>query len=581
MTLRDFARSLSRLEDTSRRGESTRILADLFSTVEGEERDAAIYLAQGRLGPEFESVEFGMGERLLVRSIARTYDVDESTVRERFRRVGDLGRVAEALASGVERPSPPLAEAFDALHRVARASGSGSQERKVGGLAQLLRRIGALEAKYVVRVVQGRLRLGVGDQTLLEAIALGALGDAGKKALVARAYNLGSDMARVARVAYARGATALRRIEPEVGVPVRPALAQRARSLDELARRLPTVQAEPKYDGFRLQIHRDGDRVQAYSRRLEDVTGMFPEVTDALRSQLEPKRAILEGEAIVFDPETGEFPPFQVTMKRKRKHGIEEMAEQFPLRCFLFDLLWVDGESLVSKPLSERRRRLQRALKAAPDAPIAVAEALVTREPDRLERFFDEMVQRGLEGILAKNPDAAYGAGSRTYDWIKLKRDYRAHLGDTVDVVLVGYIHGRGKRADVGIGSLLGAVYDPDEDRFRTLAKIGSGPSDEEWKQLRARLDQERSRVRPRRVDSRIEPDVWVEPRYVVVVEADEITRSPTHTCGMENGEPGYALRFPRMVDGIRRDKAPEDATTEAEVLDMYRSQGEPDGRPA
>lgn len=578
MNLSRFADALTGLEATGRRGEMVSILSRLFEDADDDERGALVYLVQGRLAPPFRGMDFGMGERLLVRSIARTYETDEDAVQAAYREAGDLGTAAERLAGDRSPGAVPVPDAFRALEAIARSTGSGSQERKVGGVAELLARVGAVEARYLVRIVQGRLRLGVGDQTLLEAIAAGALGDAGKKAAVERAYNLRADLADIARIAYREGERGLARIEPEPGVPIRPALAQRVRSLEELSERLEEIQAEPKYDGFRLQLHRDADRVRAYSRRLEDVTGMFPELADALRRQLRAGRAILEGEALVYDPDTGEFPPFQVTMTRKRKHRVREMAERFPLRLFAFDLLYADGETLVERPLRDRRRRLERELRTEPDSPVALAEARLTRQPAEVAAFFEEMVARGLEGILAKRPDSPYPAGARSFDWIKLKRDSRAHLGDTVDVVIVGYLAGRGKRAPLGIGSLLGAVYDPDEDRFRTVAKVGSGPSDREWKELKAKLDAERSRRRPRRLDSLIEPDVWVEPRFVVAVQADEITRSPSHTCGREDGEPGYALRFPRMVDGIRADKAAEDATTEDEVLRMYRMQGVPRG---
>jgi DNA ligase-1 len=201
-----------------------------------------------------------------------------------------------------------------------------------------------------------------------------------------------------------------------------------------------------------------------------------------------------------------------------------------------------------------------------------VTEAITTDEPRRVQEYFDEMVQRGLEGIIAKRPDAPYQAGARGYDWVKLKRAYQSRLRDTVDLVIVGYLRGRGRRAALGIGSLLAAVYDPERDRYRTVAKIGSGLTEAGWKALRARLDRQASRGRPRQVDSLIKPDVWVTPAVVVEVLADEITRSPRHTCGRQGETPGYALRFPRLIRE-RTDRRPADATTQSEVLDLFRRQ--------
>jgi len=376
----------------------------------------------------------------------------------------------------------------------------------------------------------------------------------------------------VVSLAFSRGERSLARIGPRLGVPVRPALAQRLPSAAAIIRRLGAVQAEPKYDGFRLQLHRDGERVWAFSRRLENVTEMFPDLTAALRRQLRTKRAIVEGEAIVHNPETGEFQPFQVTMTRKRKTRVAEMAERFPLRFFAFDLLYAGRRNFIPEPQRVRSRQLRKVLPYGANSAVAVTEAIVARSPDELQSYFDDMIARGLEGVIAKRPDAPYRAGARGFDWVKLKRVSQSRLRDTVDVVLVGYLRGRGKRASLGVGSLIGAVYDEKHDRFRTVAKIGSGLSDAGWKELRARLDADAAKRKPARVDAIITADVWVEPRYVVEVLAEEVTRSPIHTCGKSGGSPGYALRFPRML-GERTDKSATDATTEREVVEMYKQQ--------
>jgi DNA ligase-1 len=572
---REVAEEFARLEAASRRLEAVRIMARLLDRATPAERPPLVYLLQGQLRPAYEGVELGVGERLLVRVLARAYGAAEASVQRAYKRRGDLGLVAESLAPG----SPPRAltvrEAYDALLEVAHAGGAGAVERKMALLTTLLGRAGGLEARYLVRIVQGRLRLGVGDATTLEAAALGALGDRAKKSLLERAYNVRSDLGGIVHLAYERGERALARIGPRVGVPVRPALAQRLASPAAIIARLGTVDAEPKYDGFRLQLHRAGDQVWAFSRRLENVSAMFPELTAAARRQLSARRAILEGEAVVYDRRSGRFLPFQVTITRKRKHGVAEAAERHPLRLFAFDLLYADGRNCLPLPQRERHRRLEAVLRGSGGErdPVAVTEVFTTDRPAALQEYFDTMLRRGLEGIVAKRPDAPYRAGARGYHWVKLKRSYQSKLRDTVDVVLVGYLVGRGKRAALGVGSLLGAIYDPDHDRFRTVAKIGSGPSEEEWRALRAMLDREATQSVPHRVESLIVPDVWVEPKFVVEVLADEITRSPLHTCGRSRNKPGYALRFPRMLDGVRTDRAPEDATTEREVLDMYRAQ--------
>lgn len=573
MKFRALAEVFGQLQFSTGRLSAVRAVADLFERADPAELEPIVYLLQGQLRPPYEGVELGVGERLLVRVVARAFDATTASVTKRFKKLGDLGLVAESLVRSSPRRLLSVRQAYAALLEVARARGPGAVERRIRLLADLLQSASGLEARYLARIVQGRLRLGIGDATILEAAAAGALGDRARKHEIEQAYNVRSDLGAVVRLAYSRGARGLARIGPQVGIPVRPALAQRLPSAQAIITRLGTVRVEPKFDGFRLQFHRKGDRVWAFSRRLEDVSPMFPELTAAIRRQLRVRRAILEGEAVVYDPATQRFLPFQITMTRKRKHRIAEAAERHPLRLFAFDLLYADGRNYLGRPQQERSRRLGRALRNPQGGVVAVTESVTTGSSRGLQRYFDTMLRRGLEGVVAKRLDAPYRAGARGYDWVKLKRSYQSKLRDTVDLVLVGYLAGRGKRAALGVGSFLAAVYDSRRDRYRTVAKIGSGLSEREWRSLRRQLDRLASPTKPRLVDSAITPDVWIEPKLVVEVLADEITRSPLHTCGKSRGAPGYALRFPRLL-GLRVDRRPEDATTEREIVQIYRMQG-------
>jgi DNA ligase-1 len=572
MRFQETALALATLEGTRSRRRMVELAAGLLGRAGPRGVERVVYLLQGQLRPAYEGLEIGVGEQLLVATLARAYGRSGASIVRQLGRRGDLGLVAEALAPSARGRRLTLDQAYDALLAVARTSGPGSIAGKTGRLAELLRRADPLEARFLVRIAQGRLRLGVGDQTILEAAALAALGDRKRKPLLENAYNVRCDLGGVVRLAFEKGAKGLAAVAPQPGVPVRPALAQRMPSAEAIVARLGRVQVEPKYDGLRIQLHRDGARVWAYSRRLENVTAMFPDLAAAARRPLRTRRAIIDGEAVVHNPESGEFLPFQVTMTRKRKTGIAEAAERYPLRLFAFDLLYSGRQNCLNWPQQRRTRELRRVIRSAVDDPIAVTEAIPTSSARRLTECFEEMVHRGLEGVVVKRPDAPYRAGARGYDWVKLKRAYQSRLRDTVDLVLVGYLRGRGKRAALGIGSLLAAVYDPGRDRFRTVARIGSGLSEKEWKALRAKLDRLATRTRPEEVDSLITPDVWVTPKVVVEVLADEITRSPTHTCGRVAGSPGYALRFPRLL-GERTDKGPEDATTEREIRNLHRLQ--------
>ncbi|TAK37175.1 MAG: ATP-dependent DNA ligase [Chloroflexota bacterium] len=571
MLMRQVAEAFQSLELTSKRSEMTRFLADLFEQASAEDVDILVYLLRGRLGPPFEAPEFGVAERLILVTLSDAVAMPPCQVEALYKKKGDLGLVAEELLPQ-ERSNLTLRDVYDTLRQVATATGAGAQERKIRLVSDLIKRSGGLEAKYILRMLQGRLRLGVGDATIIDGLSEAAGGDYGLRLQIERAYNLCSDLGFVARTLFTNGPTAVEQIGPRVEKPIMVALAERLPSPQQVINKLGRVEAEPKYDGLRLQLHKDHDRVRFFTRRLEDVTGMFPELASAALRQIRAERAVLDGEAVVYNPETGEYLPFQVTVRRKRKYGIAEMETRYPLRYFAFDLLSVDDRDLTRESLLTRREELVKVLRWRADDPIEVTENIITDDAAELERFFQDQIQRGLEGVVVKRPDSPYQAGQRSFNWVKLKRAYRGELRDTVDVVIVGYLVGKGKRAKFGIGSLLAAVYLPQQDKFRTVTKIGSGLTEVGWMEMKSRLDELRSERKPARVDSLIEPDVWVEPAVVVEVLADEITRSPMHTTGKVGSEQGYALRFPRVVS-IRMDKGPEDATSEQEILEMYQMQ--------
>lgn len=299
------------------------------------------------------------------------------------------------------------------------------------------------------------------------------------------------------------------------------------------------------------------------------MTAAFPEIIADARTRVRARQVIVDGEAVGYQPRSGCFLPFQETIRRRRKHGVEAMETLYPLRYYVFDLLYVDGKDCTPLPLAARSRRLRQVVREELDGCLLLTPQQETEDAAELSRLFDELVGRGLEGVVVKRPDAPYHAGARRFNWAKLKRGYQTELADTFDVVVVGYDRGRGRRARFGIGSLLCAVYDPEQGLFRTVSRVGSGLTDEDWVRFRERLDEARVREKPARVDSQLVPDVWVEPRSVIEVIAGEITRSPRHTCGKVDRQPGYALRFPR-VSRFRFDRRPEDATTEAEVLEMF-----------
>jgi len=573
----DFAilsEAFENLEKTDSRLAMTDILADLFKKVSASEIKQVIYLLQGRVVPPFIPIEIGMGEKFVEQAISLASGYKMSEVEKKFREAGDLGLVAEALLTKKTQRSLfskklEVAEVYSVFYKIATVSGAGSQDMKIKLLTQLLNNSGPKEAKFLARIPLGMLRLGIGDPTILDAFSVKMGGDKKLREPLERAYNLCSDLGLVAEVLWKDGMKGIEKFKIKAGNPIRPALAERLPSAEEIIEKLGKCAAEAKYDGFRIQVHRSGKNVQLFSRRQENTTHMFPEIVKAV-SQLPQKELIMEGEALSYNEETAEYYPFQMTIQRKRKHDVGEMAKEYPLKLFIFDVLYADGKDYTEEPFEKRRKLVEKIVK--PGKVLMHSEMIVTDKADRLDEFFHDCVSRGLEGIIAKDLHAPYVAGARKFAWIKLKRSYKGELSDTIDVTIVGYYRGTGIRAKFGFGGFLGVVYDEKEDMFKTITKCGSGFSEEQMVRLREMLEKIRVKSKPARVDSLLEPHVWVEPKYVVSIMADEITESPMHTAGKKK-DTGYALRFPRMVSWIREDKKPEDATTVEEIIKMYKQQ--------
>lgn len=573
MRLSKLAEHFERLDRLTSRNALVEELSDLFrASRDPEEIRKIVYLCEGTLLPAFEAVEIGISEQLMARAIAEAAGKDVEEVRRIYRAVGDYGSVAERLITW-KGAGISVSDAYDALLSLARLSGKGSVEAKVSGLAALIQRISPKEARYLLRIPIGKLRLGIGDPTIMDALAHAYGGNSELRQLIENAYNLSGDMGSVAMLLFRDGVSKLKKIRVNPGYPIRVELAEREETIEAALRRLGRCAIEPKYDGIRCQVHKNGKDVKIYTRNLENATEMFPDIVAATLRQIKANETIFEGEAVSYDPETGVFHPFQITVQRKRKHLVKVKEQELPLRLMAFDCLYRDGEELLYEPYSVRRKALAEIV--APGETIQVTEALITDDERKAEEFFEAMLAAGLEGVIAKSLDSPYRAGRRTYDWIKFKRSYQGVLRDTVDCVIVGYFVGRGKRATWGIGSILCGVYDRDRDRFQTITRVASGLSDEGWLRMKTMLDEIRVHDKPARVDSIIRPDVWVEPRYVTEVIADEITRSPMHTAGRDDEKTGYALRFPRIVTPIRADRKPEDATTVDEIKRLFGLQRE------
>jgi DNA ligase-1 len=565
----ELAASLDQMEATKSRNELVRILSDVYRVASVDELEPITYLIQGRLAPFFEPVEMGLGDRLLITAIAVAYGVPKEEVSKLYKQAGDLGVAAQRLAPAVKRKSPTVVEVHQRLAQIAAAGGAGSLQKKQDVFTGLLGDLDASSAKHLVRITLGKMRLGIGDPTVLDAMSFAKHGNRSLRPVLEAAYNRTSDLGVVAKTLWEAGETGLGKLKVKAGHPLRPQLAERLPNPEAVIKKLGLVGVQPKYDGLRVQIHKNANRVSIFSRNLESMTEAFPELV-AAAAGLRVKSVILDGEAIAYDPESEEYVPFQETTARRRKEGIQEFAEQVPLRAFVFDAMFRDGTDLTPLPYHERFAIAQEVIRGSDT--LVPAPLTQTDSADVLTRELLDNISRGLEGVVAKRLDSPYQAGARNFNWVKLKRNTSGQLNDTIDVVLLGYYRGKGKRAEFGAGALLAGVYDSDKDEFGTISKLGTGLSDQGWREIHERLAKLEVKEKPARVISNLVPDVWLEPSIVVEVLADEITPSPRHTAGMTGDRPGFALRFPRIVS-IRTEKKPEDATSVREIREMFEQQ--------
>lgn len=619
MNFEELSVYFEKLEKTPSRLTMTEILAELLAEVSVEEAPIVVNLSLGQLKPKFDHLEFALAEKMVMRAMALAFGEDTNAVVAEFKKIGDLGTLAEELKkkneklkTTTENSKRNIKEVYEELVRIAEDSGQGSQERKVTSLSNLFKDLDTLSCKFLARMVVGKLRLGFSDMTILDSLSWMETGGKGKRKALENTYQLYPDIGELAKMVKEVGIDRVEdKAEVKLGVPVIPALAQRLKTADEMIEKMGKVAVEPKYDGTRVQIHYrktkneelrtknfgasggfgdgglfDGGEkkdweVRSFTRNLDETTHMFPELVNT-SEHVNANELILDCEAIGFNPETGQMRPFQETIQRKRKHGIAEAAESIPLKFFVFDVLYKDGESLVKVPYHVRREILRSVIKD--DELFVLDQELVTESPEELRKYHAEQLALGLEGALVKKWDGIYEPGRRGWSWVKFKEteDSKAKLSDTVDAVVMGLYVGKGKRTGFGVGAFLIGIRAGDETKneelitnnfgasggfvegmFYTISKVGTGLTDEQWRELKHKSSRFKVQNCPKEyvVDKNLEPDEWLMPGLVVEIAADEVTKSPIHTAGL-------ALRFPRLVR-FRDDKSGEQTTSITEISVM------------
>ncbi|MBX9831063.1 ATP-dependent DNA ligase [Candidatus Babeliales bacterium] len=583
MKFSEVAQTFDELEQESSRLVMTHALADLLKKATPSDAATIAYLSLGSLRPPYLSTQFNFAQKSAIKVVAKLVGATEAEVKTQASSSGDVAVViAHAHQGLLFKQDLTLHEIDKKLHQFLNITGTGSQDEKDKFLLELLRMIDPVSGKYVMRIILGKLRLGFSDMTLIDAFSWMEAGDKSLRHDLEDAYNVSADIGLIIKTLKEEGIEGVRKIGITPGIPIRPAAAERLATSKDIVKKLGPCIAQPKLDGFRLQVHvqkrGNGMQVHFFSRNLIDMSDMFPDLFDAVK-HLDVTSFVGEGEAICYDEETESFLPFQETVRRKRKHGIEEAVQEFPLQLHMFDALFLNGESLLEKPHTERRKILEKVFgskQVEKEGVIhLVAEHKVESAQD-LEKYFKQTITVGLEGVVVKRPDAIYQPGKRNFNWIKLKREESGSLSDTLDCVILGYYAGHGKRSKFGIGAFLVGVYNKKNDCYETIAKIGTGLTDDEWRAHKKMCDDDAVVNKPKNVACAKElyPDVWVSPKMVCLVRADEITKSPLHQAGATQTELGYALRFPRIM-GYREDKSAQDATTVKEVAELFNIQFE------
>ncbi len=576
-----IAEAYEKIEGTTKRLEMTDLLVELLKKTPKAIIDKVVYLTQGKIYPDFVSLELGVAEKLAIKALSRASGTKDADLLRLLSKIGDVGEVAEEVmkkkkqATLGDRKNLTAERVYEVLDKMAKTQGSGAVDSKMALLSGLLSDASPKEAKYIMRTVTGNLRLGIADMTVLDALAIAYGGGKEARELIERAYNIASDLGRVANVVVEKGMEGIKKFQVIVFEPIRPMLAERLASPEEILEKLGgKCIAEYKYDGERIQAHKKDGKVMLFSRRLENISSQYPDAVELIKDKVEAKEAILEAECVAMDLETYEMRPFQELMHRRRKYGVKAAMEQYPVSLFMFDALYIDGKDLTLEAYPLRRRALENTVKRNDRA--KVAHHIVAHNPKQLEEFFEEAIENGCEGLMCKamGKDSVYQAGARGWLWIKYKRDYKSEMTDTVDLVIVGAFHGRGKRAGT-YGALLLATYDPKADTFETVTKCGTGFTDKDLAGFPEILRKHEIPRKHSRVKSTLEADVWFEPAVVLEILGAEITLSPIHTCALDSIRKGsgLAIRFPRFTGKYRKDKAAEDATTSSEIVEMYRKQ--------
>ena len=566
------------MEKTTKRIELTNILVELLKKTPKKIIPNVVYLLQGIIRPNFEGVELGIAEKLAIRAISKSAGLPIKKIEDDYREGGDLGLTASNMLK-IKTQTTFTAEkitverVYETLFKIAKLEGKGSQDLKMKYISSLLNDATPLEAKFVLKILLGTLRLGIAENTVMDALAIAFTGKKENRVQIENAYNVSSDLGKVSLIVATDGIDEIKKIKISLFSPIRPMLADRVQSEKDVIKKMPEqFVAEYKLDGERVQIHKQSDKIVLFSRRLENITQYYPDIVERIGKTLNVNEGVFEAEIVPINENTGEFLPFQELMHRRRKHKLDEAVLQYPITVNFFDVLYYDKKDCLNLEYTERRKILEQIVHE--DNFSKLVPMLFVKNENEIEDFLENSINAGCEGLMLKAPSAPYRAGMRGSNWLKLKREYRNELGDSLDLIVIGAYFGRGRRTGL-YGTLLLATYNPEKDNLPSICKVGTGFTDESLDQLYQILSNKVTLKKNPRIVSEMEADIWFEPELVLEIVASEITLSPIHKTGLDliRKSSGFALRFPKFTGKIRYEKAVEDASTGEEVFALYKRQ--------
>ena len=570
--------AFQKMETTRKRLELTDILVGLMKEIPVDVISKAVYLIQGKLRPNFEGVELGIAEKLVMKAMSKSSGIPLKKIEEDYNKGGDLGQTAEnilqrKIQTTFTSETITLEKVYETLLKIANLEGKGSQEMKMRYVSSLLNDATPQEGKFILKILLGTLRLGIAENTVMDALAIAFTGKKENREIIENAYNVSSDLGKVAEVVSIGGVEQINKFQIKLFSPIRPMLADRIKSGEDAVKKIQDdFAAEYKLDGERAQIHKQKERIVIFSRSLENITSYYPDIVEKISKLIISDDVILEAEVVAMNSNSGDFLPFQELMHRRRKYEIDEAVSKYPITVNFFDVLFSDGKNCMEMQYAERRKILEKIIKQD-DFVRLIPMSIINNEEQILE-VLENSINAGCEGLMLKQLNSTYKAGIRGSNWLKLKREYQNDLGDSLDLVIVGAFFGKGRRTGK-YGTLLVATYNDEEDTFPSICKVGTGFTDESLDQLYQILSPKVTLKKNPRIVSEMKADVWFEPELVIEIVASEITLSPIHKAALDKikEDTGLALRFPKFTGKIRTEKNSEDASTDEEVIALYKGQ--------